>query len=306
MYQQTARIDAQSFAGPVCGNTVEALGLAKENESEVLQFLGERPLHTAAMTGFIRDNGFNSPANRGSFYGYRNAQGQLEGVALIGHATLVETRSEHALQAFANVAQSCSTTHMILGEQERIEEFWSFYQQGGQERRLAARELLFELRWPIQVHEAEVGLRLATLNELDLVVPVQAEMAFEESGVNPLEQDPDGFRQRCARRIEQGRTWILVQDGQLLFKADVIADTSEVIYLEGVWVSEAGRGNGYGVRCMSQLSKELLNRTKAISLLVDENNKRAQTFYKKCGYKFVSTYDTIFLRKREPAGVGIN
>ena len=157
MYQQAARIDANNFSGPVCDKTVKALGLAKENENEVLQFLGERPLHTAAMTGFIRDNGLNSPANRGSFYGYRNDRGQLEGVALIGHATLIETRSEHALQAFANVAQECSTTHMILGEQERIEEFWSFYEEGGQESRLACRELLFELRWPIEIHEEEVG-----------------------------------------------------------------------------------------------------------------------------------------------------
>ena len=131
-------------------------------------------------------------------------------------------------------------------------------------------------------------------------------MAFAESGVNPLDQDADGFRQRCARRIEQGRTWILVENGKLVFKADVIADTTEVIYLEGVWVSEVGRGNGYGVRCMSQLSKELLSRTKSISLLVDEKNKRAQRFYQKCGYKFVSTYDTIFLRKREAVSVGIN
>lgn len=305
MYQQAAR-NAVSFSGQVCNGTAKALRLTNEYKGEVLEFLEARPLHTAAMAGFIRDNGLVSPANRGSFYGYRNDRGELEGVALIGHATLIETRTERALHAFANVAQKCSSTHMILGEEKRIEEFWSFYKEGGQDKRLACCELLFELRWPIEVQEEEAGLRIASVDELDLVVPVQAKMAFDESGINPLEQDPEGFRQRCKRRIEQGRTWILVDDGTLLFKADVIADTSEVIYLEGVWVSEKGRGNGCGVRCMSQLSKTLLSRTKAISLLVDEKNKRAQSFYRKCGYKFISTYDTIFLKKSEKARIEVS
>lgn len=300
MYQQipTARINAGALRAQVAEDQSTVLGLTDESKAEVLNFLAERPLHTVAMTGFIRDNGLVSPANRGAFYGVRNDQGKLEGVALIGHATLMETRSERAIHAFAGVAQKCLTTHLILGEQERIEEFWSFYEAGGQQMRLACRESLFELRWPVEVQEEVSGLRLARIEELELIIPVQARMAFEESGVNPLERDPEGFRQRCQRRIEQGRTWILVEDGTLLFKADVISDTREVVYLEGIWMNQKGRGTGHGVRCMSQLSKELLQRTKSISLLVDEKNKRAQAFYRKCGFKFLATYDTIFLEQR--------
>lgn len=303
MYQQTqtARTNASGSRAQAADGQFKALGLTDESETEVLDFLAERPLHTVALTGFIRDNGLVSPSNRGAFYGVRDAQGRLEGVALIGHATLMETRTQRAVHAFAGVAQECSTTHMILGEQERIEEFWSFYEAGGQQMRLACRESLFELRWPVEVREEVIGLRLATIDELDLIIPVQARMANEESGINPLERDAEGFRQRCQRRIEQGRTWVLVEEGVLLFKADVISDTQEVVYLEGVWVNEKGRGTGRGVRCMSQLSKKLLQRSRSISLLVDERNKRAQAFYKKCGFKFLTTYDTIFLDQRDSA-----
>jgi ribosomal protein S18 acetylase RimI-like enzyme len=258
------------------------------------------------MVGMLRDNGLVSPSNRGTFYGCRNEQGKLEGVALIGHATLIESQTERAIRAFAAVAQRCSATHMILGELECIQDFWTFYEEGGQEMRMARRESLFELRWPIEVQGESLGLRLATLAELELVTRPQAQMAFDESGINPLEKDPEGFRQRCKRRIEQGRTWVLVDQGTLLFQGDAISDTSEVIYLEGVWVNEQDRGNGYGVRCMSQLSKELLGRTKAISLLVDAKNKRAQAFYRKCGYRFISTYDTIFLRQRMEMAANVN
>ena len=193
-----------------------------------------------------------------------------------------------------------------MGEQERIGEFWEYCSKAGQKLRLAHRESLLELRWPVAVHEAVPHLQLATLKELELVMPVQAQMAFEESGVNPMEVDPEGFRKRYTRRIEQGRTWVLVEDGKLVFKADIISDTPEVLYLEGVWVSEDKRGNDYGVRCLSELSRKLLGRSRSICMLVNENNKRAQAFYKKCGYLFRASYETIFLPRQDRACVSVN
>lgn len=299
MYQQipTTKFEGQPFTPQPVKESLVALKLTNESETEVLSFLAERPLHTVTMTGFIRDNGLVSPANRGAFFGVRNNKGELEGVALIGHATLMETRTERAVSAFAEAAQKCSSAHMILGEQERIAEFWSHYEAGGQQMRSACRESLFELRHPVQLGREVDGLRPANIDELELIVPIQARMAQEESGINPLERDPEGFRQRCRRRIEQGRTWVLIDEGELLFKADIISETPEVIYLEGVWTNERLRGTGNTVYCISQLAKELLQRTKAISLLVDERNMRAQAFYRKCGFRFLTTYDTIFLEQ---------
>ena len=273
--------------------TVKQLTVA--DTEEVLEFLGQRPLHTVALIGLIRDNGLVSPLNRGTFYGCRNRQGEIEGIALIGHATLMETTTDRALQAFAEIAQQCSNTHLIMGEQQRIDDFWNYYAEGGQAMRLACRELLFELHWPIAVHEQVPGLRLATVDDLELVMPVHAQMAFAESGLNPLEKDPDGFRQRCTRRIENGRTWVLVQNGALLFKADVISDTPAVMYLEGIWVNPDERGQGYGVRSMAQLAQTLLSRCQSLCLLVNEKNTAAQLFYKRAGYKLRSVYDTIFV-----------
>ena len=271
--------------------------LTNGHRAEILSFLAVRPLHTVYLAGFIQDNGVVSPLNRGSFYGYRNSAGQLEGVALIGHATLFEARSDEALAAFAALAQSCSRTHMLLGEMDKVGSFWNHYSDGGQAPRLMCRELLFEQRFPVEVKKPVRGLRQATLDDLDLVMPVQAEMAYEESGVNPMEKDPNGFRLRCARRIEQGRIWVLVEDGRLVFKADIISDTSEVIYLEGIYVAPESRGNEIGRRCLSQLTQNLLMRTKTVSLLVNEQNQKASAFYVKAGFKMRAQYDTIFLQQ---------
>ena len=74
------------------------------DEAEVLEFLAKRAIHTVYMATLIRDNGFVSPNNRGAFYGCRDRAKNLLGVALIGHATIVEARTHAAVAAFAQLA----------------------------------------------------------------------------------------------------------------------------------------------------------------------------------------------------------
>ena len=274
-----------------------AFKLQETQRREVLEFLAERPLRTVYLAGLIRDNGLVSPLNRGDFYGCRNANGELEGVALIGHATLVEARTGSALRAFAEAAKECRTAHMIIGEQEVIERFWSHYSDGGRAPRLVCRELFFEKRGPSAAVEEVASLRVATIEDLGLVVPVHARLAFEESGVNPLERDPEGFRLRCARRISQGRVWVAVEDGRLIFKADVVSDTPAGVYLEGIYVSPEERGKGYGLRCLTQMCRGLLSRTRAVGLLVNETNAPAVSLYEGAGFELQGLYDTIFLQQ---------
>jgi predicted GNAT family acetyltransferase len=278
---------------PVMGY-VEVIALTDEHRAEALDFLAARPIHTVYMAGLIRDNGLVSPLNRGSFYASRDAEGHIVGIALIGHITALQTDDEAAIEAFARLAQNYSHAHAILGESEMVERFWHYYAQAGQQLRLACREMLFTQSWPVEAREP-VSLRRATLDDIELVMPVHAAMAFEESGINPMERDPEGFRQRTARRIEQGRVWVLVEDGQLIFKADVASVTAGATYVEGVYVNPEERGKGYGARCMSQLSRTLLQNTRAVCLLANERNQSAQGLYRKVGFKMRGQYDTIFL-----------
>jgi ribosomal protein S18 acetylase RimI-like enzyme len=278
---------------------VQVKRLMNSDAADVLEFLSQRPIHTVTMMSLIHDNGIVSPFNRGAFYGCRDLNGKLEGVALVGHATLLETVSDRALSALARVARECPNTHMIMAEKERLADFWSHYAEAGRRQRLACREWLFELSRPIEGREPVAELRLAKPEELDLVMPVQAELAFAESGVNPLDVDPLGFRERCLRRIEQQRTWVVVENDLLVFKADVVSKTPDVMYLEGIWLREDRRKQNIATRLMSELMRRLLENTKSICLLVNETNEWAHGFYRKCGFHFRATYETIFLPRKE-------
>jgi hypothetical protein len=288
-------------AAPPAADETGAFLLEGGREREVLNFLSARPVHTVYMAGFIRDNGLESPRNRGAFYGCRDRAGRLEGVALVGHVTQVEARTGGALRALARAAQGCSSAHVIMGEQERIRAFWGHYAAAGQPPRLACRELLFVLARPADADASAAGLlRPAAAADLPLVMPAQAGMAVEECGVNPLEVDPEGFRERCARRIERGRVWVSVgAGGRLDFKADVMAETPEAAYLEGVYVRPGARGRGLGRRCLTQLGRELLARSRALCLLVNESNLEAQSFYRKTGFSLRGLYETIYLHKTD-------
>lgn len=268
------------------------------DEAEVLAFLARRSIHTVCMMSMILENGLVSPLNRGAFYAYRDPAGQMEGVALIGHATLIEAHSDAALQSFARLAQDNARAHLIRGEQEMIERFWNHYTPVGCAPSLICREILLEQKEPVPVREPVNNLRPATLAELEPVLSVNAAMIYEECGVNPLQTDLAGFRQRTARRINQGRIWVWVENGQLIFKTEVMSATPEVIYLEGVYVNPLARGKGYGFRCFSQLCQHLLKRVKFLCLLVNEQNQTAINFYSKAGYSLQGCYDTIYLQRR--------
>ena len=279
-----------------CANAAGVELLDNSSVEEVTEFLRQRPLHTAYISGLIQDNGLVSAQNRGIFYGYRNSLGELEGVALIGHAILMEAATDAALKGFAEIAQSCSTAHIIMCEEERLERFWGYYATGGKQMRRACRELLFELRWPCDSASQSPRLRLATADDLELLIPIHAEMALEESGINPLESYREGFLQRYADRVARGRTWVLTEGRSLIFKAEVVAETPGSTYIEGVWVSPAVRRQGLGRSCMSQLARMLLWRTKSLCLFVNDENEQAQGFYRQAGYHVRSVYDTIFVQ----------
>lgn len=282
------------------GSSLKVQTLRAEDEVEVLAFLAARPVHTVFISGFVHDNGLESTLNRGTFFGCRDEQGKLEGVALIGHITLVEARTQAAIAAFARLAQDCPFAHMILGEQEKVTAFWNYFAQAGRTQRRACRELLMEQRTSTQqMVEPFIGLRLATPDDLPIILPVYGEMVSQESEVNPLEVDPTGFEQRWRRRIEQGRVWVSIENGQLMFNAAIMSETPEVIYLEGIYVNPEDRGRGVGVRCLSQLSRDLLQRATSLCLLVNEQNQRARAFYERAGYTLSGYYDMIFLHKEE-------
>jgi predicted GNAT family acetyltransferase len=270
--------------------------LGDRNTQEVLDFLSQRPVHTVVMTSYIIDNGIESELNRGKFYGSRNREGNLEGVALIGHTTLVEARTDNALRALAIAARNPETPiHLVMSSGKAAEDFWQHMTNGLREPRLKCTEELFETAFPLMVSRSVRRVENAHIDDLVQVAEAQAEVAFMESGVDPMISDREGFLRRVARRIEQKRVFVVRDNGNVIFKADIVAQTESVIYLEGVYVSAEHRGQGLGADCLRVLMLELLGQAENICLLSNRDLEAAHKCFVSAGMKNTGQCTTLFV-----------
>ncbi|MEP6788638.1 MAG: GNAT family N-acetyltransferase, partial [Acidobacteriota bacterium] len=160
--------------------------------------------------------------------------------------------------------------------------------------RLACTEALFEISFPLAVQQCEWQIENAAMNHLMQVAEAQAEVAFIESGVDPMVKDREGFLQRVARRIEQKRVFVVMDGDKLFFKADIIAETDDVIYLEGVYVAPDYRCRGVGPKCLSSLSLDLLSRVEHICLLSNIEFEEAHKAFQKAGFRIADQCTTLF------------
>jgi GNAT superfamily N-acetyltransferase len=284
------------LAAPAPAAAFPAVLLSEADTPEVLSFLRIRPVHTIVMTSFILDNGIESELNRGTFFGYRNAEGELEGVALIGHSTLVEARSADALAALAAAAKRPSVPiHLIMSGGDDAERFFELMTDGTAEPRLKCVEALFEAKFPFLVRECNWKLEHAAMEDLLPVAEAQAEVAFIECGVDPMVRDREGFLKRVARRIEQERVFIVKDGEKMVFKADIISDTGDAIYLEGIYVHPDYRGRGIAPECLSRLTLNLLERVDNVCLLSNVDFGSAHRSFEKAGYRRTDQCVTLFV-----------
>jgi ribosomal protein S18 acetylase RimI-like enzyme len=232
----------------------------------------------------------------------------LEDAARRGNAKFRAVPGENGIEALcyfgANVVPSgrgCHAfaddtakrgTRMIIGNEDAVTELWRAAQQVmARPREDRPGQPVYEIATPPQGERT--GLRAATLDDLELLVPACAATHFEELGVDPMKRDPEGFRRRTAAQIEEGRSWLWAEDGTILFKAEASAWTPRAVQLQQVWVDPAAREHGNAKRGLSQLCRLLLESTPSVCLFVRPENEPAIRLYDAIGMRRVGAYRSV-------------
>jgi predicted GNAT family acetyltransferase len=111
-------------------------------------------------------------------------------------------------------------------------------------------------------------------------------MFTEEVGVSPLLGDGGAlYRARVAELIGQGRAYARIEDGRVLFKAEIGAATTASCQVQGVWVDPALRGRGLGTAgTASVVELARAQVAPAVSLYVNDFNTAARRSYEKVGF----------------------
>ncbi|MGH2920879.1 MAG: GNAT family N-acetyltransferase, partial [Gaiellaceae bacterium] len=133
----------------------------------------------------------------------------------------------------------------------------------------------------------------ALLGDLDVLLPACAAAHEQEIGVDPMKRDPDGFRWRTRSQIEDERSWLWVEDGVILFKAEASAWTPSAVQLQQVWVDPEVRNQGYAQRGLRHLSRLLLESTPAVCLFVRPENAAAIRVYEAVGMRRRGYYRSV-------------
>jgi predicted GNAT family acetyltransferase len=139
----------------------------------------------------------------------------------------------------------------------------------------------------------ETGLRAATPADVDRLVPACAAAHQLELHLDPLARDPEAFRWRTEAQIDEGRSWLWLEDGVIRFKAEASAWTPSAVQIQQVWVDPEARGRGYGARGMRDLVRLLLETTPTVTLFVRAENEPAIATYEAIGMRRVLEYRSI-------------
>jgi GNAT superfamily N-acetyltransferase len=259
-----------------------AAALVEPTTEQILRFCAEDPVERVFLEDAAR-------RGLGRFVAVVD-EGELSALCHVGVNVVPSGRG---CGAFAREVTRASP-RMLIGETRAVTELW----EEARSRLPSPREdrpgqPVFELREPPEPGES--GLRAAAPDDLELLVPACAAAHEQELGVDPLRRDAEGFRWRTRAQIEEGRSWLWVEHGSILFKAEASAWTPAAVQLQQVWVDPDVRGRGYGARGLRDLCRHLLERVPVVCLFVRAENLPAIRLYEAIGMEHVLDYRSVLL-----------
>ena len=278
--------------------TPTARVLDEGDESAVHRLLATDPVGACVLAGRVEATG-TAPASLGApLWGFGSG-GELEAVCLAG-ANLIPFAVpgvEHAAAAaFAERARRagrrCST---IVGPAASVAPLWDLLAaHWGPARDYRPRQPLLAIDRPAAV-TAEPRVRPVRLAELETLLPAAVAMFTEEVGVSPLRVDGGaGYRARVAELVRAGQSLAWIENGEVLFKAEIGAVSRAVCQVQGVWVAPAYRGRGIGTAGTAAVVEYARTAiAPVVSLYVNDFNEAARATYRRVGFTDVGSFMSV-------------
>ena len=222
--------------------------------------------------------------------------GQLTSLCYAG-ANLVPVQAvSAAVAAFADRAlrqgRRCSS---IVGPSTAVTELWRLLRpHWGPARDVRAAQPLMAIDGPPEV-AADPAVRRVRSGEIDVLMPACIAMFTEEVGVSPLAGDGGAaYRARVTELIRTGRAFARVEDGQVIFKAEVGAATPQACQVQGVWVRPEYRGQGLAAPGMAAVVIEARRTiSPVVSLYVNDFNTAGRATYRRAGFREIGEFMSV-------------
>lgn len=222
--------------------------------------------------------------------------GELQAALYLGANVVPIAGDEEAIEAFgARARQLPRRCSSIFGPAGPVLDFYEHVRQSwGEARDVRPRQPMLGISRP-PLLAAHPDVRAATMDDLDVLFPASVAMFTEELGISPLAQDGGAaYRRRVAGLIGQGRAFVLIEDGAVVFKAEVGVVAGGIAQIQGVWVEPGHRGQHLseaGMAAVVELTRQRFAQT--VTLYVNDYNRAALASYHRVGFEDIGVFATV-------------
>jgi predicted GNAT family acetyltransferase len=272
--------------------------LDEADEAAVHRLLATDPVAACVLAGRVESTGTAAASLGAPLWGFGAGRG-LDAVCLAGANLMpfaVPGAERAAAAAFAERARRagrrCST---IVGPAASVAPLWDLLApHWGPPRDHRPRQPLMAIDGPPAV-AAEPRVRPVRPAELEILLPAAVAMFTEEVGVSPLRVDGGaGYRARVSELVRAGHSLAWIEDGEVLFKAEIGAVSRAACQLQGVWVAPAYRGRGIGTAGTAAVVEYARTSVApVVSLYVNDFNSSARAAYRRVGFREVGRYASV-------------
>jgi len=262
---------------------------------QVLEICDRNAVANVFVGSRVRSAGVDPGRLGAQLWGYLES-GKVTSLCYSGANLVPVAATPAAVAAFAERARlqgrRCSS---IVGPAEAVHELWSLLAPyWGRPREIRSAQPVMAISSdPLVAPDPLV--RLVRPDELNTLLPASVAMFTEEVGVSPV--GPDGgaaYRARVSELIRTGRSYARIDDGLVVFKAEIGAVTPLACQVQGVWVPPELRGRGHASRGMAAVVQQALRSVApVVSLYVNDFNEPARAAYRRVGFAEVGTFTSV-------------
>ncbi|MBH1934047.1 GNAT family N-acetyltransferase [Streptomyces sp. AV19] len=252
-----------------------------------LAVLDREPVANAFVAARVQAAGLDPWRLGGEMWGWY-ADGHLESLCYAGANLVPICAGPEAVRAFADRARRagrrCSS---IVGPAAPTSALWSLLEpHWGPAREVRSHQPLMVTRTLPADVEPDPFVRRVRKGEMETILPACVAMFTEEVGVSPLAGDGGLLYQaRVAELVGSGRSFARIEDGRVVFKAEIGAATDRACQIQGVWVAPEHRGRGLSVTGMAAVLRYALRDVAPVaSLYVNDYNTAARAAYRRVGF----------------------
>ncbi len=231
----------------------------------------------------------------GELWGYGQGR-RWSGLCYSGANLVPDTADPVALAAFAERARRrgrrCSS---IVGPREQVLWLWSALEDSWGPAREVRDDQPVMVMSVDPTCDGDSEVRPVREDELDILLPACIDMFTEEVGVSPIASgDGSLYRARVRELVLAGRALARIEDGRVLFKAEIGSVSSQACQVQGVWVRPELRGQGLAAPGMATVVRYARKRfAPTVSLYVNGYNEPARRAYERVGFGRHSTFATV-------------